>query len=103
MILSLVCSLALAAPTPAEEAESFLTLYNSIYQRLYRVSSEAAWQASTDVSPEHDGLSTGAIQASAAFEGDPAVIATTQRLLEHRADLRQPRLAARRGRPAHRR
>ena len=88
MILSLVCSLALAAPTPAEEAESFLTLYNSIYQRLYRVSSEAAWQASTDVSPEHDGLSTGAIQAAAAFEGDPAVIATTQRLLEHRADLR---------------
>ena len=47
-----------AAPTNAPvalTAAQFLDLYNDLYQRLYAVSQEAAWKASTDVTDEHTG------------------------------------------------
>ena len=47
---------------------------NASYQALYRVNSEAQWQAVTDVTPEHDAAAEAAAKAYAAFNGNPAVI-----------------------------
>lgn len=69
------------------EAQSFLDLYNSLYQHLATLDSEASWKASTDVSPEHEGGRTASGQAMASLVGDPVVFATARRLLEHRAEL----------------
>lgn len=87
--LLLAAAPALAAdPTPeAREAQAFLDLYNSLYQRLSTVSAEAAWRSATDVRELHEGQRTGADQAWAAFVGDPVVITTTQRLLDRKEAL----------------
>lgn len=87
--LALLALPALAADGPSAQAEAqrFLDLYNSIYQRLSTISSEAAWKASTDVSDLHEGLRTGAEQAWAGFVGDAQVIRTTQALLGQRDQL----------------
>lgn len=87
--LTLLALPALAADSPPAQAEAqrFLDLYNSVYQRLSTVSSEAAWKSSTDVSDLHEGLRTGAEQAWAAFVGDAEVIRTTQALLGRREQL----------------
>lgn len=88
-LLALFVLPALAAEPPAAqvEAQAFLDLYNSVYQRLSTVSSEAAWKSSTDVSEAHEGLRTGADQAWAGFVGDPEVIRTTRALLAKKAEL----------------
>lgn len=69
------------------EAKLFLEYYNGIYQRLYTVAQEAAWTASTDVTPENTGRRIGAEQAKAAFVGSPFVIERTRALLQHTNEL----------------
>ena len=70
---------AAAQGTVANEVKDFVTLYTSIMQRLYTISAEAEWDASTDVSPEHDGGRIAANKAFSAFAGDPGIIERTRR------------------------
>lgn len=77
-----------AADSPMHErAERFLSLVNAGYQALYRVESEAQWNAATDVTPAHDAASETAGRARAAFNGNPAIIREARELLNHRAEL----------------
>jgi peptidyl-dipeptidase A len=70
-----------------ERADHFLVLTNAAYQVLYRVNSEAQWNAVTDVTPQHDAASETAGKAYAAFNGNPALIHEAQELLTHRDEL----------------
>ncbi len=63
-----------AAADPNAEVRDFVTLYSSILENLYRVSAEAEWDASTDVTPEHDGGRVAANKAFSVFAGDKSVI-----------------------------
>jgi peptidyl-dipeptidase A len=85
--ISLCSRPAIAAATPQEEADIFLSVVNAGYQGVYRVQSEAQWLALTDVSPEHDAAAEAAGKAFASFTGNPAVISRAKALLEHRAEL----------------
>jgi peptidyl-dipeptidase A len=69
-------------------ADHFLDLVNASYQALYRVQSEAQWDAATDVTPAHDAASEAASKAAAAFNGNPAVIKEAKELIAHRATLK---------------
>lgn len=69
-------------------ADRFLELVNASYQALYRVQSEAQWDASTDVTPAHDAASEAASKASAAFNGNPAVIKEAKEIIAHRTNLK---------------
>ncbi len=71
-----------AADSPQARAEQLLRIVNASYQALYKVNSEAQWLASTDVKPEHDAAAEVAGKASAAFNGNPALIRETQELLK---------------------
>ena len=51
------------------------------------MSSEAAWEASTDVTPAHDAASETANKAYAAFNGNPELIRVARDLLKQRAHL----------------
>ena len=89
LTLAIVTSLA-AAESDRElqtRADRCLDLVNASYKALYRVQSEAQWDASTDVTPAHDAASETAAKASAAFNGNPAVIKEAKELLSHRAQL----------------
>jgi peptidyl-dipeptidase A len=86
--LALLCaaSASFAAPprtvNPVQErADAFLKLANAGYQSLYRVNSEAQWDAVTDVTAEHDAASEAAGKAYAAFNGNPAIIQTAREFL----------------------
>ncbi len=72
--------------TDAEVAE-FLRMYNETGRRLYTVSSEANWQASTDATAENIGERIGAESAWAAFRGSTYVIETSQSLLDSKSSL----------------
>jgi peptidyl-dipeptidase A len=79
---------ALAHEDNAEaEARDFLALYSSVMQNLYRVSAEAEWDASTDVTPEHDGARVAANKAYSVFVGDRGVIERVRALRAHTDDL----------------
>ena len=54
LALGLLVSGVRAADSPQARAEQLLRIVNASYQALYKVSSEAQWLASTDVSPEHN-------------------------------------------------
>ncbi len=82
----LLATLALATEIQ-DEASRFLDLYNSLYVGQSTVASEAAWRASTDVSPGTEGERTAANQAYARFVGDPVIITTTRRLLDRKGEL----------------
>lgn len=69
------------------QAEEFLRFYQSLYGGLGRVSQEAQWRASTDVSEKHDGERTAANTALAAFSGDRHIVTTTKQLLSRRKEL----------------
>ena len=70
-----------------ERADRFLSLLNAGYQALYRVNSNAQWDALTDVSPLHDAASEVAGNAYAAFNGNPAIINEAKALLLRRNEL----------------
>ena len=72
-----------------DRADRFLKLVNAGYQALYAVNSEAVWVAATDVKSEHDAAAEWAGKASAAFNGNPALITEARELLAQRKDLRE--------------
>ncbi len=86
-LLLLPLTLSAQQQSRKKEAKDFLTMYNTLYQRLNTVSSEAQWKASTDVTPTHTGERIGADKALAAFEGDPYIINTARGLLKRKAGL----------------
>ena len=66
-LLLVFAAYALAAPSPIQErADRFLALANAGYKGLYRVNSEAQWDAVTDVTPAHDAAFETAGKAAAA-------------------------------------
>src|SRR5438876_10879476 len=88
VVLFLWFPLALITASPIQErADHFLSLANAGYQALYRVNSEAQWNAVTDVTPEHDAAAEATGKAYAAFNGNPAIIKEAQELLSHRGEL----------------
>src|SRR6476620_639630 len=89
-LLLISATVTLAAPSPIQErADRFLALANAGFQSLYRVNSEAQWQAVTDVTPEHDAASEAAGKAYAAFNGNPALIKEARDLLTHSKELQE--------------
>ncbi|MDQ6765580.1 MAG: M2 family metallopeptidase [Verrucomicrobiota bacterium] len=82
-------SAALAASPVQERADRFLSLANAGYKGLYKVSSEAQWLSVTDVSPVHDAGAEIAGKASAAFNGNPALINEAKELLTHKSELNE--------------
>ncbi len=93
LILILISSLSFSQSANKSEAQQradhFLTVYDSLYQKMYTVDSEANWVASTDVSDLHTGQRIGADSAYAAFLGSPYIINETRDLLKakHSLDL----------------
>lgn len=70
-----------------ERADRFLSMYNSLSQKLYSVASEASWKAYTDVTDQHIGERIAADRAFGAFAGSDYVINETKALLSKRATL----------------
>src|ERR1043166_3444321 len=70
-----------------ERADRFLALANAGYQAVFRVNSEAQWNAMTDVTPEHDAAAEATGKAFAAFNGNPAIINEARELLSHQKEL----------------
>src|SRR5438034_6026682 len=89
LFLLLLPSLTFAASPNQERADRFLKLANAGYQALYRVNSEAQWQAVTDVTPEHDAAAEATGKAYAAFNGNPAIITEARELLTHQKELNE--------------
>src|SRR5216117_4514302 len=90
LFLLLVVPLRSFAVSPNQErADRFLKLANAGYQALYRVNSEAQWQAVTDVTPEHDAAAEATGKAYAAFNGNPAIITEARELLTHQKELNE--------------
>src|SRR5436309_8921306 len=87
LFLLLLPSLTFAASPNQERADRFLKLANAGYQALYRVNSEAQWQAVTDVTPQHDAAAEATGKAYAAFNGNPALITEARELLAHQKEL----------------
>ena len=82
-------SVAFAVSPVQERADRFLKLADAGYQALYRVNSEAQWNAVTDVTPEHDAAVEAAGKAYAAFIGNPALITEARELLAHEKELNE--------------
>jgi len=89
LLLVLVEVRAFAASPIQERADRFLALANAGYQALFRVSSEAQWNAMTDVTPEHDAAAEATGKAYAAFNGNPAIIKEARELLTHQKELNE--------------
>ena len=70
-----------------ERADRFLSMYDSLSQKLYSVASEASWKAYTDVTDQHIGERIAADRAFGAFAGSDYVINETKALLSERATL----------------
>src|SRR5262249_48968705 len=87
MQTALAAILLLGTSTTTRTAADFLKFFDSIYVSLYRVSQEAQWKASTDVSEGHDGERTAANTALAVCAGDKKVIETCRALLARRKEL----------------
>ena|SRR5437773_7806888 len=87
--LFLLPSLTFAASPIQERADRFLKLANAGYQALYRVNSEAQWQAVTNVTPEHDAAAEATGKAYAAFNGNAAIITEAAELLTHQKELNE--------------
>jgi peptidyl-dipeptidase A len=72
---------------PQQRADRFLAMYNSIAQKIYAVSGDANWKASTDVTEQHVGERIGADRAFGAFAGSSYVIEETKALLAQSAQI----------------
>ena len=77
--LLLIGTVAFSQQKPVED---FLTMYNSLYQRLYTVNSEAYWAAGTDVSEMHTGERIGADKALSAFQGSIYILDRSRNFLK---------------------
>ena len=94
MIRRAIAAVLLLAATPVfaaedyrAQAQQFLDLYNSIYLGETRLSQNVQWDALTNVSDLNEGRQKVGAEAFAIFAGDRTVIATTKKLLAHRAEL----------------
>ncbi|MBI3766775.1 MAG: M2 family metallopeptidase, partial [Ignavibacteriales bacterium] len=92
--LAIVCLLSVSlvfGGSPKEDlkkdANDFLTMYNTIFQKLATVSNNAEWKASTDVTDQHTGERIGADQSTATFTGSTYVIEKCRGLLKHKGEL----------------
>ena len=83
--LLLICTLASSQDKSLDE---FLTMYNSLYQRLYTVNSEAYWAAGTDVSEFHTGERIGADKAISAFQGSTYILDRSRDFLKSKDRLK---------------
>ena len=92
LLLALVLGFSIPARAASlqEDAARFVETYSRLYQGVYAAAQEASWKASTDVTPEHEGMRTGANQALAALTGGTYVIAQAREFLKHKAEL-EPR------------
>ncbi len=89
LILPAVALLAVAQATPIQDrADRFLEIVNASYKSLVYVTSQAQWDAATDVTPEHDAASETASRSLAAFTGNPALINEAKALLAQKAELK---------------
>jgi peptidyl-dipeptidase A len=88
-LLVMLPSIAVAAVPIQERADRFLDLANAGFKALTTVNQEAIWDASRDVTPEHDAASATAGKAYAAFNGNPALINEARDLLTHRSELKE--------------
>jgi peptidyl-dipeptidase A len=88
-LLLVLPSIAVAAVPIQERADRFLELANAGFKALTTVNQEAIWDASRDVTPEHDAASATAGKAYAAFNGNPALINEARDLLTHRSELKE--------------
>ena len=88
-LLLVLPSIAVAAIPIQERADRFLELANAGFKALTTVNQEAIWDASRDVTPEHDAASATAGKAYAAFNGNPALINEARDLLTHRSELKE--------------
>lgn len=79
--------LAQATSPLQQRADRFLALVNANYQALTSVQQQAAWLASTDVTPAHDAAVEWAGKAFAAFNGNPSLLTEAKELLKHRQEL----------------
>jgi len=87
LFIMVLANIALGQQDPQRDAREFLTMYNTIYQKLYTVSAKAQWKSSTDVTEQHTGERIGADQALAVFEGSNYVISRCKELLAQKANL----------------
>ncbi len=69
------------------QAQDFLRIYNSLYQRFFEVSEGSSWEASTDVGPLNDGKRIAGGRAWSAFTGDPELLGRIRYFREHREEL----------------
>ena len=69
------------------EARTFLDITSGLVQPLQTVAGQAAWIASTDVTPEHTAARTAADKALASVLGSKLIIEKTRTLLKQKADL----------------
>ncbi len=83
--LSLAC--ATQAATLQEQASQFIADYSQLYQGVYTAAQESSWKASTDVTPEHEGMRTAGNQALANITGNTYVIDKAREFLKHKANL----------------
>src|SRR6201982_4232677 len=89
LLLVLVELRAFSASPIQERADRFLALANAGYQALFRVNSEAQWNAMTDVTPEHDAAAEATGKAYAAFNGNPAIINEAPDIWTHQNELNE--------------
>lgn len=68
-------------PSPQQQAEEFLNIYENILAPLYSITSEAYWKSMTDVTDAHVGERIGAERSMAAFDGNVWVIESAKALL----------------------
>src|SRR5215831_17095712 len=88
LIVALVPSAFAETRSPIQErADRFLALANAGYQALFRINSEAQWNAATDVTTEHDAAAEATGKAFAAFNGNTAIINEARELLTHQKEL----------------
>jgi len=83
----LVSPAATGAEGAAGRVQEFLDLYDSLLTGLGAVANQAAWQAVTDVTPEHDAERTGANKVLSKFTGDPGIIERARAFLRDRQAL----------------
>ena len=84
LLAALSCT---SAESPQRRADRFLSMYNSIAQKIYAVAGEASWKAYTDVTEQHIGERIAADRAFAAFAGSNYVIEETKALLDRKTEL----------------
>src|SRR5262249_5927224 len=90
LLLSLILPFVAFAATKSaiqERADRFLALANAGYQAVFRVNSEAQWNAITDVTAEHDAAAEASGKAYAAFNGNAAIINEARELLMDQKEL----------------